>query len=147
MTIVVHPAPVLEEPALPVDLTDVSFLDIAADLLIALADTDGALAVAAQQIGATSRMFAYRTPAGGLEVLVNPKIIEARGKRLGKERCLSFPDEMFMVERAQAVTVAALTLEGDPIRHRWHDKYARMAQHEVDHLDGILVPSRGRRIG
>lgn len=146
MTIVLHPAAVLERPADLVDPNDPDRLEIAADLLIELADNDGAIAVAAQQIGATVRMFAYRTQDGGLDVLVNPTIVEARGKRLGRERCLSFPDETFMVPRAETVAIRALTLEGDPVRHRWTDRYARMAQHEQDHLDGVLITSRGRRI-
>lgn len=147
MTILVHPDPALERPAVIVYPADPHRLDVAADLLIELADTPGALAVAAQQIGATLRMFAYRTEDGGLDVLVNPTIIEVRGKpRIGIEKCLSFPDKTFMVPRAQSVTVAAITLEGDPVRHRWVDKYARMAQHECDHLDGVLITSRGRRV-
>lgn len=145
MMIVLHPAPVLEEPATPVDLTDPGRLELAADLIIALADTPGALAVAAQQIGETKRMFAYRTPAGDLDVLVNPTIVETRGKRLGKERCLSFVDRTFLVVRPEAVVVRSFTLEGDPQRHRWSGGYARMACHEVDHLDGVLVTSRARQ--
>jgi len=142
VTIILAPNRVLETKTKPVDPTDSRRLDVAASLLIELADTPGALAVAAPQIGSDMRIFAYRNQDRELDVLVNPFIVEKKGKRLGTERCLSYPDQEFRVVRPQSVVVLALTLENDPVRHRWHDLYARMACHEIDHLDGILITDR-----
>lgn len=143
MKIITHPAPILREKAELVDLrSGTDHLTVGADLLIALDMIDDALAVAAQQIGSKLRMFAYRERDGDLNVLVNPSIVEARGRRLGKERCLSFPGRIFQVVRPQAVVVHAKSIEGDEVRLCWHDLYARMACHEIDHLDGVLVVDR-----
>ena len=142
MKILTHPNPVLRRKTANVDLAGTDHLEIAADLLIALDSDPNALAVAAPQIGASVRMFSYREQDGDLNVLVNPTIVEVRGRRLGKERCLSFPGRIFQVVRPQAVVVHAKSLEGDELRLCWHDLYARMACHEVDHLDGVLVVDR-----
>ena len=143
MKIVTHPAPILREEAEPVNpRSGTDHLVVGADLLIALDMLPDALAVAAQQIGSKLRMFAYRERDGEMNVLVNPTIVEVRGRRLGKERCLSFPGRIFQVVRPQAVVVHAKTIEGDDVRLCWHDLYARMAAHEIDHLDGLLVIDR-----
>lgn len=142
MSIITYPAKILTLPTRKVQPSDPARLEVGADLLIELDRDPGALAVAAPQIGSSLRMFAFRQEDGALDVLVNPAIVESRGKRIGRERCLSFPDQVFMVVRPQAVVVHAVTLEGDDVRLCWHDKYARMACHEVDHLDGVLVIDR-----
>jgi len=142
VSIVTWPAKVLTTPTVPVAFDDRTRLDVAADLLIELDCEPAALAVAAPQIGSSLRMYAYREPDGELVVLVNPAIVEKRGKRLGWERCLSFPGERFRVVRPQAVVVHAQTLDGDHVRKCWHDLYARMACHEDDHLHGVLITER-----
>jgi peptide deformylase len=77
-------------------------------------------------------------------VLINPEI-ELRGEtEVGVEGCLSFPEITGDIERAQSVTVRALTLEGGTIQIEAGGFLARAIQHEHDHLDGILFIDRMR---
>jgi peptide deformylase len=77
-------------------------------------------------------------------VLINPEI-ELRGEtEVGVEGCLSFPEITGDIERAQSVTVRALTLEGGTIEIEAGGFLARAIQHEHDHLDGILFIDRMR---
>lgn len=142
MGIVIAPAPILEQPTVPVDRTNMDRLEVAADLLIELGLTEHAAAIAAPQIGSSMRMFAYRDRDGRLDVLVNPWVIEESGRQVGTEGCLSFPDRVFVVPRPKQVIVEAVTIEGDYTRRRFAGFFARMACHEIDHLDGVLVTSR-----
>lgn len=76
-------------------------------------------------------------------VMVNPEILEfSQTTCLGEEGCLSVPDERGQVERAQAVKVRYYTLQGEVIETTFEGFPARIVQHEVDHLDGILFVER-----
>ena len=72
-------------------------------------------------------------------VMVNPEILEfSQMTCLGEEGCLSVPDERGQVERAQAIKVRYYTLQGAMIETAFEGFPARIVQHEVDHLDGVL---------
>ena len=76
-------------------------------------------------------------------VMVNPEILEKSDNTiLGEEGCLSVPDERGMVARAEMVKVRYFTLEGEQIETVFHGFPARIVQHEVDHLDGVLFVER-----
>ncbi len=76
-------------------------------------------------------------------VMVNPEILEKSDNTiLGEEGCLSMPDERGMVGRAEMVKVRYFTLEGEPIETVFHGFPARIVQHEIDHLDGMLFVER-----
>ncbi len=76
-------------------------------------------------------------------VMVNPEILEFSNEVcLGEEGCLSVPDERGQVERAEMVKVKYLTLQGETIESVFHGFPARIVQHEVDHLNGILFVER-----
>ncbi len=76
-------------------------------------------------------------------VMVNPEILEKSDNTiLGEEGCLSMPDERGMVARAEMVKVRYFTLEGEPIETVFHGFPARIVQHEIDHLDGMLFVER-----
>lgn len=76
-------------------------------------------------------------------VMVNPEILEKSDNTiLGEEGCLSMPDERGMVLRAEMVKVRYFTLEGEPIETVFHGFPARIVQHEIDHLDGVLFVER-----
>src|SRR5262249_25666301 len=78
----------------------------------------------------------------GLTVLVNPVVVASEGDELGREGCLSIPELTGNVRRAVAVTVEAVTPEGDPLTIAADAFEARVIQHELDHLDGILFLDR-----
>jgi len=75
--------------------------------------------------------------------MVNPEILEFSNEVcLGEEGCLSVPDERGQVERAEMVKVKYLTLQGEMVETVFHGFPARIVQHEVDHLNGILFVER-----
>ncbi len=76
-------------------------------------------------------------------VMVNPEILEKSTVTiLGEEGCLSVPDERGIVVRAEMVKVRYFTLDGEPIETVFHGFPARIVQHEVDHLNGVLFVER-----
>ena len=76
-------------------------------------------------------------------VMVNPNILAFSPETcFGEEGCLSVPDERGQVERAQSVTVRYQTLQGEVIEATYEGFPARIVQHEVDHLDGVLFVDR-----
>ena len=86
-------------------------------------------------------------PEKKLYVIVNPEIV-ARSEELvdGNEGCLSLPGYAGSVKRHQAITVRALNRKGKPIKIKARDWLARIFQHEIDHLDGVLFIDRATKI-
>lgn len=76
-------------------------------------------------------------------VMINPEILELSSETcLGEEGCLSVPDERGQVARAQRIKVRYYTLQGEPVEASYEGFPARIVQHEVDHLDGVLFVER-----
>jgi peptide deformylase len=101
--------------------------------------------LAANQIGRLKRIFvaAYEDEE---YVIVNPEIDE-RSETVEKEveGCLSIPETRVEVERPTAVAVTGQDLSGEPVRVEVEGLLARIFQHEIDHLDGILILDRTDR--
>lgn len=111
-----------------------------------LFDAPGA-GLAAPQIGRLHRVVVYRLPEDRPEpafrALVNPEIVATSPEREPfVEGCLSMPDLFAEVERAVAVTVRARDPLGAPLGFDAEGRHASLLQHELDHLDGILIPDR-----
>lgn len=76
-------------------------------------------------------------------VMINPEITHfSFEKELGEEGCLSVPDQRGQVERAQSIDVRYFSLQGQLIEQRFHGFPARIVQHEIDHLNGVLFVDR-----
>jgi peptide deformylase len=104
-------------------------------------DADG-VGLAATQVGILRRMFVF---SDGEEdrVLVNPVIADRSGEReTDEEGCLSLGPVRVPVERSCRVTVEAQDATGEPVRMELEGLQARVVQHEVDHLDGVLIIDR-----
>ena len=122
---------------------------LAADMHETMIDAHG-VGLAAPQIGENIRLIVIHVPAGYQDedtpeltlTLVNPEIIKAGGREWGVEGCLSFPDLLGDVERYGWVNVKAQDIEGKPLRIKARDVLARILQHEIDHLDGVLFFDR-----
>ena len=97
--------------------------------------------LAAPQIGVSKRVVVVDTGEGVVE-LINPVISDPRGQVLDTEGCLSAPGLLCEVPRAQKVRVKAWDREGREVGYRVEGFAARVVQHEVDHLDGILFTDR-----
>ena len=97
--------------------------------------------LAAPQIGVTKRVVVVDTGEGLIE-LINPEISDPQGHALDTEGCLSAPGLLCEVPRAHRVRVKALDRQGREVGYRVDGFAARVVQHEVDHLDGILFTDR-----
>ena len=98
--------------------------------------------LAAPQIASPLRLAVIEID-GKRTVLINPKITSfSREKILFEEGCLSLPGEFFLVERSERITVRYEDEEGREVKRRASGLFAIVVQHEVDHLDGILICDR-----
>ncbi len=136
--------PVLRRPAAPIKHATGATRRLAAQMAETMRKSKG-VGLAAPQVGASSRLIVTDVGAG-LNVLVNPVITAASGAAIDWEGCLSFPGLLAEVERAEKVTVQSLGLDG---KTRWVEGEgfsARVLQHEIDHLDGIVILDRARSV-
>lgn len=139
----------LRRKAVKVAKIDDHVRNLATDLHDTLANVSG-VGLAAPQVGIAERVVAIRVPENYLGddqppivlTLVNPEIVQASGDQYGPEGCLSLPDVVADVPRANKVTVRTLDLEGNRQRIHAEGEFARIFQHEIDHLDGILFTDR-----
>ena len=144
--------PVLRRPAEKVvDPTAPEIQRLVQDMLETMEDADGA-GLAAPQVHVPLRVVIFHVPAGRdeenpqpvpLSVLINP-VVELLTYEVETdwEGCLSVPGMMGAVPRFTKVRYRAVSLEGEPIDRVAEGFHARVAQHECDHLDGILYPQQ-----
>jgi peptide deformylase len=117
------------------------FLDMEKTMI----EKDG-IGLAAPQIGENIRVVVINTDDGSV-VLVNPKIIKKSFKKeIMEEGCLSLPEIFGLVKRSQNVNLVALDKNGKKIKFKAKGMFARVIQHEVDHLDGVLFIDRAKKI-
>ena len=116
--------------------------DLARNMLKAMYRGDG-IGLAAPQVGDKRRIIVVDIGQGPLS-LINPKIIKKSDKMVKDiEGCLSLPGISLRIKRAQAVEIEAYLLEREQnVRIKAEDLLARDLQHEIDHLDGILIIDR-----
>ena len=149
LEIVLEGDPRLRQKATKVRHVDDSLRKLAADMYETMLDAPG-VGLAAPQVGALRRLIVVHVPAdyeeeGDPEVtlaLVNPEIVKAQGRVVGPEGCLSIPGWVGDVPRSEVITVKAMDLDNRDIRLKLRGYAARVVQHEVDHLDGILFVDR-----
>ena len=135
---------VLRQKAKPIEKIDDELLDFAADLTYTMYEKDG-IGLAAPQVGKSIRMFVVDPFWGGEEenkkkpyVLINPKFISFEDEDEAEEGCLSIPGIFEKVVRAKKVVLEAMNLKGQILKYEVSDLFARVIQHENDHLNGIL---------
>jgi len=136
--------PVLKTRAVPVEDFDESLARLAEDMLATMREQEG-VGLAANQVGRLKRVL-----VAALEddeyVLVNPVIEEtSETSESGAEGCLSIPGIQVEVERPTGITISGRDASGAPVRIRAEGLLARIFQHEVDHLDGVLILDRTDR--
>ncbi len=141
--------PRLRQKALKIRTVDDSLRRLAQDMHETMNDAPG-VGLAGPQIGVMRRIIVVHVPEGYQGegepeismTLVNPEIVKAQGREIGTEACLSIPGWVGDVPRAQRITVKAIDLNNKEIRLKADGFFARVLQHEVDHLDGILYVDR-----
>ncbi len=148
--VVTYPGRVLKGLTGPVGEIGPRERQLAQDLVDTMYDSPGCVGLAAPQLGVASRAFAMdvsvmrKPPPGnhGLVVLFDPELVLATGSELAREGCMSVPDFTCDIRRATEVVVRGTTPEGEVRVVEAGGFEARAFQHELDHLDGLLVLDR-----
>jgi peptide deformylase len=151
-------AEVLRAKAQPVRDFDAALHNLLNDMLDTMVDGQG-VGLAAPQVDVRQRVIIVRLPddeysaarfgddAGVLYEAVNPKIIRASREMVdGVEGCLSIPGYVGTVSRHESVIVRAQNRKGDEVRIKPHGWLARVFQHEIDHLHGILFIDKAKAV-
>jgi len=114
---------------------------IVADMMETMYDEAG-IGLAAPQIGVSVRLIVISDESREARALVNPVIAEHGGEATAEEGCLSIPGVFAQVTRSAWARVEATDLEGRPVSILGRGLLARVLQHELDHLDGVLFIDR-----
>jgi peptide deformylase len=140
-----YPDPVLRMKARDVTEFDAALSTLVARMIQVMVGASG-VGLAAPQVGVLQRVFVHQADEeAGPVALVNPRIVASSDEReVMEEGCLSLgaAGVTVEVERALSVTVEARTLEGEDTRIEAEGLEARVIQHEIDHLDGVLIIDR-----
>jgi peptide deformylase len=150
--------PILRRKANKVKSFDGKLQKLADDMVETMTEEHG-IGLAAPQVAVSQRVIVVRLPddeesieeygedAGVLHVVVNPEIARTSdGMVDGIEACLSIPGYFGTVERHTEVTVKGQDRSGKKIRIKARDWLARVFQHEIDHLDGVLFIDRASEV-
>ena len=136
--IVKVPDPILREKSKPVSKITPNIHKLLDDMAETMYEAQG-VGLAAPQIGILKRVIVLDPGDGtGLIEMINPEILERSGKVLGPEGCLSIPGLQGDVYRAQKIKVKGLDRRGNEVVMEAEDYLARIFQHEIDHLNGVL---------
>ena len=133
--------PVLRERATEVRDFDRGLARLVRNMRETMLEAPG-VGLAAPQVGVSRRVVVYDSGDGEEGVLINPVVVEREGSEIAEEGCLSLPGVYFEVERAFRVKVLAMDLAGRPGEIEAEGLLARVFQHEIDHLDGVLFIER-----
>lgn len=136
--------PVLRKKCEKVEKIDEETRKFIVDMAQTMKKNQG-VGLAAPQVGVSKRVIIVATDLAGQRILemVNPKIIK-KGKEtdIEEEGCLSFPGIFLKIKRAEEIEVRGLDINGDGIKLNAKGLLAKIFQHEIDHLDGILFFNR-----
>ena len=132
--------PVLEQTAEEVPRITKKVAKLIDDMLETMYEANG-IGLAAPQVGVSKRIIVLDVGEGPV-VLVNPKIAASSGEEIDVEGCLSIPERWVYVKRATELEVTGRDDKGKPVRIQADGLFARALQHEIDHLDGVLMLDR-----
>ena len=139
-----YPDPVLSKKSLPVGRLTDKDLRLIREMVEIMYEEDG-VGLAAPQVGVSKRIIVVspRAVRGEEQVYINPEITYfSEQQEIGLEGCLSVPNVSCEVNRAKKITLKALTMEGKQLVEELQNFPARIIQHEIDHLNGILLIDR-----
>jgi peptide deformylase len=151
--IVKTPDPVLRRKAHKITTIDKSLQTLIDDMIETMRDAPG-VGLAAPQIGISERLIVIEygddedeNVPKKLFAVINPEIILASEEKVeGVEACLSVPQLMGEVERHEKIVVKGINRHGKPVKIKVEGWLARIFQHEIDHLEGVLFTDRATRI-
>lgn len=145
MKILKYGEDMLKVKARAVTTIDQRIADLAKAMVQTMHQAPG-IGLAAPQVGESLRLITVDTSVGEIPeellVLVNPEITASEGFEICEEGCLSVPGYSLTVKRSAKVFFRATLLDGRELRLELEGLKARVLQHEIDHLDGILIVDR-----
>jgi peptide deformylase len=147
LKIVKVPDPILTKKTSTVKKIDDDILNLISEMIEACRKANG-IGLAAPQIGKSIRLCIINLEHMGLPpfALVNPKIVKKSFRKVEMEEgCLSIPGVFGMVKRPAKITVTAANLDGKENKFKADGLLARVIQHEIDHLNGILFTTKMTR--
>ncbi len=133
--------PVLKSRAATVRDVDGKVVRLVDDMFDTLVDSGNGIALAAPQIGVQKRVVVWDIDDDPLAI-INPEVVESDGEWVFDEGCLSIPGLYVEMLRPKRVLVRGVGLDGEIIEIEADELEARMFQHEIDHLDGVLMFDR-----
>lgn len=164
LRILTYPDPTLRKKCEPVEEIDDDLLELLDNMADTMYEAPG-VGLAAPQVGITKRVIVadikprerisdspedeeILLPPDRSELieLINPEIVFSEGEAIGEEGCLSIPGFISDVKRKYEVVVEGYDRDGEPIQIECEDLLARVLQHEIDHIDGILFIDRLSRL-
>jgi peptide deformylase len=138
LKIVAYPEPVLREKALPIEIVDDDLRRLSDEMFDAMYGDDG-VGLAAPQIGVSKRLIVIDVD-GDAVAMINPEIVESSlEKATQEEGCLSVPGIRLDITRPAAVRVKGMGIDEKVLDYRAEGLLARAFQHEIDHLNGVLI--------
>ncbi len=158
--IVTLPDPVLRKKARPINKIDKDLQTLVDDMVDTMRDAPG-VGLAAPQVGLSEQLIVveYADPPEAKEgeepkevkpklyIMINPEIIKTSTEtELGVEGCLSIPGLVGEVERFSEIQVKGLNRRGQPMKVKAKGWLARIFQHEIDHLNGVVFPDRATKV-
>lgn len=137
LSLKLFPDSVLRQTCMPIDRFDSRLTDII-DEMRTLMIQQGGIGLAAPQAGLQKRFFVAEI-SGQFMALVNPLIVNSGGRDEMKEGCLSLPEAQIRIQRRTTIDLAGYDSSGRRQIHQFSGLWARVVQHEIDHLNGILI--------
>lgn len=143
MEIVKYPDPILRHAAAEVDEVDSAVKDAVERMCETMRSSSG-VGLAAPQVGIGRKIIVFKPcPDEQREqILINPCITERRGTIEAEEGCLSFPGIWGAIRRSSNIVVTGYDLKGNDVKVSASDFLARVLQHEIDHVEGMLFVDR-----
>jgi peptide deformylase len=137
-----YPDAALKMAARPVEAFDDDLRRLADRLKHLMADANG-IGLAATQVGVLQRLFVFQVAEDETVAIANPEIVErSEETTVDDEGCLSIQGVLLPVERPATIAIRGLDEHGAEVRYELEEPYSRVAQHEADHLDGVLILDR-----
>jgi len=136
-----YPDPILKKRSEEIKEITPEIKKLVEEMVLAMGNDKG-MGLAAPQVGILKRIVVFETGEGAT-ALINPKIVKlGKEKFLDVEGCLSFPGIWLKIKRPKKIEVEATDLMGKKVRISAEFMVARILQHEIDHLDGVLFTER-----
>jgi peptide deformylase len=128
--------------ARPVEEFDEDLRKLADRMKKLMVDANG-IGLAATQVGVLQRLFVFQVAEDETVAIANPEIVErSEETNIDDEGCLSIQGVLLPIERSATIAIRGRDENGVEVRYELEEPYSRVAQHEADHLDGVLILDR-----